>query len=303
MELRVNPDSITANEDGTMTVSGYVNRTNKLSELLGYVDKFREKIAPGAWRRALEKGNEIHFLAEHDNKVILSSTRNNSLHLEEDDTGLKMTATISPTSWGKDYYQLIQDKILRNMSFGFKVLKDTWQNMGDYFERTVQDLELYEVSVVRDPAYSSSSISARGIDLVEDVEIPDEVRNNEEVQDGKPLYEIRSEEDLNAIAAKIFEMIKASAISAEAPIVDENPEEEKPEEVEQPSEEKVDEPKPEEQPEQKADEEVKAEDIVEEVVEEKVEEPEEVVEEIEQKQSEAEKLREFINTYKNQEEE
>lgn len=215
MELRVNPASITTSEDGTMTVEGYVNKTEKRSNMLGRTQKFVEIIKRGAWQRALDRAKEIHFLAEHDNSKILASTRNGSLELHEDEEGLYMRATICPTSWGKDYYQLIKDGILQNMSFGFRVIKDSWRNMGDYFERTVSDLELFEVSVVRDPAYSQSTISARGIDLVED-EVPEEVRNEEPVEQKQEVkYEIRSDEDLEKIAKKLFEMIKNNAKIAE----------------------------------------------------------------------------------------
>jgi HK97 family phage prohead protease len=207
MELRVNQASMETNDDGSLTVSGYVNKTNQYSEMLGRESRFKEVIKPGVWQRAIEKAKEIHFYAEHDKNKILASTRNGSLELREDEQGLHMTATISPTSWGKDYYQLIKDGILQNMSFGFRAIKDSWRNMGDYFERTVSDLELFEVSVVRDPAYASSSISARGIDLVED-EVPTEELNLRTI-------EIRSDADIEAIAKKIFEMLSSNMKIAE----------------------------------------------------------------------------------------
>jgi HK97 family phage prohead protease len=175
--------------------------------MLGKGQKFKEVITRGAWQRAIDKSKEIHFLAEHDKSKILASTRNGSLELQEDDEGLYMSATISPTSWGKDYHQLIKDGILQNMSFGFRSVKDSWRNLGDHFERTVSELDLFEVSVVRDPAYASSSISARGIDLVED-EVPASEINLRTI-------EIRSDADIQAIAEKLFEMLKNSTKVAE----------------------------------------------------------------------------------------
>ena len=83
-----------------------------------------------------------------------------------------MRATISKTSYGKDYYELIKDGILRNMSFGFNVIKDSWkQGKNGILERSIKDLNLFEVSVVTNPAYPQSNLSARGMDLVEEVEI------------------------------------------------------------------------------------------------------------------------------------
>jgi len=296
MELRVNSSSMETNDDGTLTVSGYVNKTGQKSNMLGREQRFQEIIKPGAWTRAIEKAKEIHFYAEHDKNKILSSTRNGSLQLREDDQGLYMTATISPTSWGKDYYQLIKDGILQNMSFGFRAIKDSWRNMGDHFQRTVDELELFEVSVVRDPAYAQSSISARGIDLVED-EVPASELNLRTI-------EIRSDADIEAIAKKIFEMLQANVKVAEQ-------HEEQPEEVTDEPTDKVDEQVVTEQP----TDEPKGEDKVDEVEDKPTEDEnadeqpevtdeqeveEEKVEETPQPTA-AEKLRQFISQYKQEE--
>ncbi|MFD4819536.1 phage major capsid protein [Peribacillus butanolivorans] len=181
MELRVQQGKLQTNKDGTMTVSGYVNKTEQLSNVLGVTKRFVEKIAKGAFARAiLNAQRDIDFLAEHNSKLILASTRNQSLTMTEDDEGLFMTATITSTSWGKDYYELINSGILRNMSFGFRTITDSWKSIGSgLFERTIEELELFEVSVVRDPAYSQSTIAARGIDLVEEVKVPSDVIQNE----------------------------------------------------------------------------------------------------------------------------
>lgn len=229
MELRMTDMSIETNDDGSMTVSGYVNKTEQWSELLGRRDRFKEKITRGAFQRAIDKSDEIHFLAEHDNSKILSSTRNNSLELREDEVGLHMSAKICPTSWGKDYYELINSGILKNMSFGFRAVKDAWKKVDGYFERTVNELELFEVSVVRDPAYSQSTISARGIDLIED-EVPTEELNLRTI-------EIRSDADIEAIAKKLFDMLSGNLKMAEGHIeteekVDTEVEEETTEEIE-----------------------------------------------------------------------
>ena len=174
IELRMNSFNVIDNDqEGKLTVQGYVNETGKESHLLGDRKKFKETISKGAFTRALAKGNDIHFLAEHDENKILASTRNGSLTLKEDDKGLLMKADISDTTYGRDYHTLIKDGILRNMSFGFTVDKDKWSKDKDgTYKREVNDLTLYEVSVVTNPAYPQSTISARGLNIIEDVEIP-----------------------------------------------------------------------------------------------------------------------------------
>lgn len=183
-ELRANDITITSTEnDDKLVVEGYVNETEKWSyKLRSKKGPFIEKIEKGAFKRALDRGLDIHFLAEHDKNKILASTRNGSLTLKEDDKGLLMRATISKTSYGKDYYELIKDGILRNMSFGFNVIKDTWkQGKNGILERSIKDLNLFEVSVVTNPAYPQSNLSARGMDLVEEVEVTEIRKENKDV--------------------------------------------------------------------------------------------------------------------------
>lgn len=149
-------------DDNSMKVSGYVNKNNSISEVLsedGVV--FRETILPQAFTNALASGNEICFYLEHDPNKILATTKNNTLEVTQDDVGLHMSATIVPTSDGNNAYKLIKSGIITNMSFGFLVNEDVWDSDGDVPLRTVTDLDLLEVSAVKNPAYTSSTISAR----------------------------------------------------------------------------------------------------------------------------------------------
>lgn len=272
MELRFSESEFVSNSDGSLTVSGYVNKTGEPSNVLGTTKKFVEKIAKGAFRRALEnRSGDIDFLAEHDTKKILSSTRNGSLELIEDEVGLFMTATIVPTSWGRDYYELISNGIFRNMSFGFRNVRDSWRSLRPgLYERVIEELELFEVSIIRNPAYSQSTIAARGIDLLEDVIVPEETeKENREME---KLYEAISslETRVGELIDEMKEVRSAKEVEAEKR-EDEQPAEVIPEVVIVPEviEEEV---KPEIE-EVKPEEEI-TEEVVEEVVEPKIEEEE-----------------------------
>lgn len=196
MELRFNEFELNKNEQGQLKVSGYVNKTNQWSQTLGKQKKFVERILPGTFNKAIQNGNEIHFLAEHENAKILSSTRNGSLNLREDEQGLYMEATISDTSWGRDYHTLIKDGIIQNMSFGMQVLKDSWKKLSDgTYQRSISDILLAEVSAVRNPAYIQSKIQARSIEVIEDVAIPEE-NDTEEKQMVEEKRELTTEEQI-----------------------------------------------------------------------------------------------------------
>lgn len=188
-------------ESGELLVSGYVNQTGQWSQPLGRENRFIEQIAPGTFTRALDKGNDVHFLAEHDNAKLLASTKNGSLQLREDDKGLYMEARISPTSWGKDYHQLIQDGLLTNMSFGMQVSKDKWDKRDDgTYQRTISDLTLAEVSVVRNPAYVQSSIQARSLEITSEDELFLMQKNDKNLTE-EPI--MSKEKELKELRAKM----------------------------------------------------------------------------------------------------
>ena len=189
MEVRM--QNAHMNDEGDMIVSGYVNETETLSQELGMTKRFVEKISKGAFQRALsEATGDIDFLAEHDSSTVLASTKNGTLELVEDDKGLLMRAKIINTSTGRDWYEMIRSGLITNMSFGFRAIKDTWKSVTQGLsERTISELELYEVSAVRNPAYAQSSISSRGIDM-SDEEVPDNIEEetNMEQRSTNDLY-------------------------------------------------------------------------------------------------------------------
>ena len=240
IELRVADLNFTSTDDHELVVEGIVNDGN-WSQTLGMRRKFKEKIQKGAFARAitraLQNNGKIDFLSEHDPNKVLSSTVNDSLKLWEDENkGLCMRAVICPTSWGKDTFQLIKSGIIKSMSFGFNVIEDEWINTrSEVANRIVKDLHLIEVSAVRNPAYLSSVISARGMELVEDIEniesvgeqdgevqvkenreseeVVETTQVNEEVQVDQNAEQVKDnttnvENDIQTIMKKMFEQFE-----------------------------------------------------------------------------------------------
>lgn len=205
IELRFNPTTIFNDENGEMTISGYINQTEQYSHVLGQRKKFREKIKKGCFQRALEKAANINLLYEHNPKAILSSTKGGHMTLEEDEIGLKVTAKIIPTSLGKDVHQLIKAKVVNGCSFGFRMLKDSWKKASDgIFLRTIEELELFEVTICENGAYPQGMVSARGLNIVEDVEIPSEL---EEIEDRAMEDEVEIEERANDKTDELLSVI------------------------------------------------------------------------------------------------
>jgi HK97 family phage prohead protease len=149
-EIRTNQIELRAEGDG-MTFTGYAALFNQPSLPL----PFTEYVRPGAFKRSLQSRNRMMLLWNHDTSNPLASTRNGSLQLVEDDRGLKVTATLPDTTLGRDLATLIRTQVIDSMSFGFSVRKDSWSQDGQ--TRYLDDVTLFEVSVVSTPAYEQTS--------------------------------------------------------------------------------------------------------------------------------------------------
>lgn len=150
--LMVSPFEVRDNGEG-MTFTGYAAIFNSASEPL----PFREKIAPGAFKRSLRARNDIKLLWNHDAGQVLGSSRAGTLRLEEDGYGLRVSADLPDTQQGRDAAYLIKRGDVNAMSFGFSVPAggDDWSSDG--MERTLNSVRLHEVSIVAFPAYSETA--------------------------------------------------------------------------------------------------------------------------------------------------
>ena len=146
-----------ANGDG-MTFAGYAAKYNVPSLPL----PFTERIAPGAFLRSLKSKNDIRAYVNHDDRMVLASTRAKTLRLEDRADGLFVEADLPDTSYGRDLSTLIKRGDVQTMSFGFSTVKDSWSSDGN--ERTLEQVRLHEVSVVTGvAAYPQTTASVRNL--------------------------------------------------------------------------------------------------------------------------------------------
>jgi HK97 family phage prohead protease len=140
------------------TFSGYAARYNSPSLPL----PFTERIAPGAFARTLKSRNDVRMYVNHDDRMVLASTRSKTLRLEDRPDGLFVEADLPDVSYARDLRQLIEDKVVSTMSFGFSTVKDSWSPDGN--ERTLHEVRLHECSVVTGvAAYPSTTASVRNL--------------------------------------------------------------------------------------------------------------------------------------------
>ena len=148
-------------EGDGMTFVGYAAKFDQPSENLG---GFVEYVERGAFSRSLKSRNDVMLLWNHDSGQPLASTRSGTMKLSEDEVGLRVEARLPQTTLGKDLAILLRDGIVGKMSFGFNVIKDSWNSEGN--ERRLKSVRLFEVSAVVWPAYTSTSATVRGLDKV-----------------------------------------------------------------------------------------------------------------------------------------
>jgi HK97 family phage prohead protease len=143
-------------EDGTMRLSGYAAVFNDDSVPLPFI----ERIAPGAFRKTLTETPDVRLLINHEG-LPLARTKNGTLRLQEDETGLYMDADLPDTQAARDLYTLVERGDVDQMSFAFRVIRQRW-NEGRT-ERTLTELSLADgdVSVVTYPAYPTTTVEAR----------------------------------------------------------------------------------------------------------------------------------------------
>lgn len=193
-----------AEGDG-MSFTGYAIRYNSKSEPL----PFRETILPGAAARSLKSRNEIKAFINHDTNLVIGSSRAGTLRLADDDRGLLSEIDLPDTSYARDLSVSIQRKDVTGMSFGFSVVRDSWN--ADYSERTISELRLHEVSVVTGfPAYKATTASVRRLAL----------RTNQDVDAlTEAVAALESGDELSADQASVL----LAAVERLAPAVEPEP--------------------------------------------------------------------------------
>jgi len=144
--------------DGSLRIGGYAATFNKEADGLN----FREQIAPGAFTRALQSGDPVFLLVNHDMEGIpLASTQSGTLQLRQDKTGLYIEAELDPANpKAQELSSALKRGDMNKMSFAFTVQPDGQTREGGL--RTIEEIDrLFEVSVVTIPAYSSTTVGMR----------------------------------------------------------------------------------------------------------------------------------------------
>lgn len=140
------------------TVAGYAAVFNSVADIGG---EWREVIAPGAFAESIARDDVLAFAA-HDSARILGRKSSGTLRLREDARGLFVEIDLPDTTDGRDVRELVARGDLKGMSIGFIVRKEQWD--VDPPMRTIQSVELIEVSAVARPAYADTTLGMRSLE-------------------------------------------------------------------------------------------------------------------------------------------
>ena len=175
MEMRMALLESANNDENKQLVEGYAAVFNQRaliweSEWSGW--KYMEVIDRNAFNGA--DMNDTVFKYNHgDIAMILARASNNTLTMNTDDKGLRISADIIDTNNGTDVYKLIKRGDLNKMSFAFTVKSERTEvdKENKIYTRTITAFDkIYDVAVVDFPAYDGTSIQARSKEYFVDLE-------------------------------------------------------------------------------------------------------------------------------------
>lgn len=172
--------NISIREDKVI-VEGYVNAVERNSKPLNERGvTFIERIAAGAFKRALARAHDIRILLNHNAARDLGGIKDGNLELEEDNIGLKARAEITDP-------EVIDDARKGNLvgwSFGFT--DDNVTQLRDEESglplRKVNDLELLEVSLLnrkKSPAYVGTLVNVRDDGEIKKINLSEDYTDGE----------------------------------------------------------------------------------------------------------------------------
>ena len=148
-----------------VTIEGYVNAVERNSKpLYERGIRFIERIASGAFQRAIKRASSIKALLNHDKTHEIGNTTDDSLELVEDNIGLRFKLTTNDPETVRD----AKAGNLVGCSFGFREIPGETSQMIDPETglplKKINNLELIEISLLNrkhTPAYQGTLVEVR----------------------------------------------------------------------------------------------------------------------------------------------
>lgn len=198
IEIRATNSTPVVSQD-SRTVEGYAVVFNSQSEDLG----FYETINPAAITEEVLMRSDVFCLFNHDQDKVLARSKygTGSLQLQLDEQGLKYTFTAPNTDLGDELLEYLRRGDIDSSSFAFTVSTDEGSEVwttgtdGRQYREILKIDELHDVSPVWNPAYSSTSVSQRTLDKLNQLrEMQDEKEKEVQEETVEKTDEVQNEE-------------------------------------------------------------------------------------------------------------
>ena len=188
MQITIRADSV--------ELEGYVNSIERKSKpLWSRIGQFVERICKGAFKRALERNDNVRIMLNHTKDI--GGQKDGNLELYEDAIGLHARATITDP----EVIDKAKEGRLVGWSFGFYDREvEQKRDENGYPLRDVIDLDLEEVSILDDsttPAYDGTLVSVRSDEksIYFSESFTDEIQLREERTEDVPKQQETVEKD------------------------------------------------------------------------------------------------------------
>jgi uncharacterized protein len=176
-QRRITLDDIEVRADAAgedIAVRGHAAMWDKLAWIGPPRFGFSERFEKGAFRETINGGADVRYLFNHNPDHVLARTKNGTLRLNEDPSGLRVDAELAPTTVGRDLAILMERGIVNQMSVGMQVLEDRWDEVAGndgnaYEQRTIIRAKLFDVSAVTYPAYEETDAGLRDANLAREL--------------------------------------------------------------------------------------------------------------------------------------
>lgn len=143
--------------DAGPVIEGYAAVFNAPSNDMG---GFREVIHPGSFKKTIGE-SDVRALINHDPSLVLGRSKAGTLEMKEDIHGLRVKIHPPETTYARDLMESLRRGDIDQMSFGFNVVRDEWDNVQGQITRHLFEVRLFDVSAVTYPAYPQTTVQVR----------------------------------------------------------------------------------------------------------------------------------------------
>jgi HK97 family phage prohead protease len=120
-------------------------------------------IERGAFTKTLQERSPV-MQFDHGHDIATGSVPIAAIDtIREDDHGLFVSARMFDNPRVEPIRQAIAGGAIDGMSFRFRVTREEWDETGDIPQRTIRELDLFELGPVVFPAYDATSVGVRSL--------------------------------------------------------------------------------------------------------------------------------------------